>query len=204
METRSKLYLRIIGLILLLIPIMDLTINGHCKDLVDGFNNGKADICNYNFDVIPQNHDLSDSFPKINGKIYAQKIQLEVETKEVLDIIPFYNWGLYVVLAVSVIICLLSLFRLIKRFIRGELFEISTYNTLLYFGFSVLVITVVNFILEIIKRQQLLKYIDQKLYKLPIGDLFDIDGLFIGLFVLAFAIALKQSIAIKQENDLTV
>jgi len=207
MEFKAKIYLRLIGIILLIIPIFDLTINGHFSDFIKGFEDGyQNNYKNYNYlDIVPINdYNLSKEFPKIGGKVIADKIELAIYSKNSLNIIPFYNWALYTILVLAVIIFLLSIIRLIKRFIKGQLFEISTYNTLLYFGFSLLAITLLDFILEVIKRQNLLKYIDTSLYTISNDNLLDISSLFISLFVLAFAIALKQSINIKEENDLTV
>lgn len=207
MEFKAKIYLRLIGIILLIIPIFDLTINGHFSDFIKGFEDGyQNNYKNYNYlDIVPINdYNLSKEFPKIEGKVIADKIELAIYSKNSLNIIPFYNWALYTILVLAVIIFLLSIIRLIKRFIKGQLFEINTYNTLLYFGFSLLAITLLDFILEVIKRQNLLKYIDTSLYTISNDNLLDISSLFISLFVLAFAIALKQSINIKEENDLTV
>ncbi|WP_313374380.1 DUF2975 domain-containing protein [Chishuiella sp.] len=207
MEFKAKIYLRLIGIILLIIPIFDLTINGHFSDFIKGFEDGyQNNYKNYNYlDIVPINdYNLSKEFPKIEGKVIADKIELAIYSKNSLNIIPFYNWALYTILVLAVIIFLFSIIRLIKRFIKGQLFEISTYNTLLYFGFSLLAITLLDFILEVIKRQNLLKYIDTSLYTISNDNLLDISSLFISLFVLAFAIALKQSINIKEENDLTV
>ncbi|WP_313578791.1 DUF2975 domain-containing protein [Chishuiella sp.] len=207
MEFKAKIYLRLIGIILLIIPIFDLTINGHFSDFIKGFEDGyQNNYKNYNYlDIVPiYDYNLSKEFPKIEGKVIAEKIELAIYSKNSLNIIPFYNWALYTILVLAVIIFLLSIIRLIKRFIKGQLFEISTYNTLLYFGFSLLIITLLDFILEVIKRQNLLKYIDTSIYTISNDNLLDISSLFISLFVLAFAIALKQSINIKEENDLTV
>ncbi|WP_313385232.1 DUF2975 domain-containing protein [Chishuiella sp.] len=207
MEFKAKIYLRLIGIILLIIPIFDLTINGHFSDFIKGFEDGyQNNYKNYSYlDIVPiYDYNLSKEFPKIEGKVIAEKIELAIYSKNSLNIIPFYNWVLYTILVLAVIIFLLSIIRLIKRFIKGQLFETSTYNTLLYFGFSLLTITLLDFILEVIKRQNLLKYIDTSIYTISNDNLLDISSLFISLFVLAFAIALKQSINIKEENDLTV
>lgn len=58
--------------------------------------------------------------------------------------------------------------------------------------------------LNFIKNDQLQKYLVDSNYTISYNNMIDTSGLFIGLFVLAFAVALKQSLYMKQENDLTI
>ncbi|WP_353619459.1 hypothetical protein [Empedobacter sp. 189-2] len=91
-----------------------------------------------------------------------------------------------------------------KRFINGELFEKSTYNTLLYNGFAVIGFTLIDSLLNFIKNNQLEKYLVNSNFIISENNMIDISSLSAGLFTLVFAIALKQSIQMKQENDLTI
>ncbi|WP_286496817.1 DUF2975 domain-containing protein [Empedobacter sp. 225-1] len=87
---------------------------------------------------------------------------------------------------------------------NGELFEKSTYNTLLYNGFAVIGFTLIDSLLNFIKNNQLEKYLVNSNFIISENNMIDISSLSAGLFTLVFAIALKQSIQMKQENDLTI
>lgn len=99
---------------------------------------------------------------------------------------------------------LFSTIRLIKRFINGELFEKSTYNTLLYNGFAVICFSLIDSLLTIIKNNQLEKYLVNSNFIISKSYMINASDIYTGLFTIAFAIALKQSIQMKQENDLTI
>ena len=99
---------------------------------------------------------------------------------------------------------LFSTIRLIKRFINGELFEKSTYNTLLYNGFAVIGFSLIDSLLTIIKNNQLEKYLVNSNFIISKSYMINASDIYTGLFIIAFAIALKQSIQMKQENDLTI
>lgn len=84
---------------------------------------------------------------------------------------------------------------------RGRL---HTYNTLLYNGFAVIGFTLIDSLLNFIKNNQLEKYLVNSNFIISENNMIDISSLSAGLFTLVFAIALKQSIQMKQENDLTI
>jgi len=157
------------------------------------------------FNVIPKNSvNNTISIPRIDGDILTNEISLEVYTDRSLDIYPFYIWVLYLLLGVVIVFYLFSTIRLIKRFINGELFEKSTYNTLLYNGFAVISFTLIDSLLNFIKNNQLEKYLVNSNFIISENNMINISSLSAGLFTLVFAIALKQSIQMKQENDLTI
>ncbi len=205
MEKNSKLYLKLIGILLILIPFVDLVLNNGLQSLERGFQDGQKQESFEFIQVIPNSKDiLPIQLPDINGKINVEQIELKINTKKPLAIYPFYIWPIYVIFGCLILFNLIALIRLLKRFINGHLFEVSTYNTLLYFGFSIIGISIVDAILELIKNHQLSKYIENSQFSLAKNNLYDIDNLLIGLFIIAFAIALRQSIRMKEENDLTI
>ncbi|WP_282630585.1 DUF2975 domain-containing protein [Empedobacter sedimenti] len=205
MKTNSKLYLKIIGLLLILLPFADLVVNGHYSDFERGYNEGNSKESYVYFSVVPNSDKTSTiQIPNINGDITASKIDLEVHTDKSLNIYPFYIWVLYMLAAFAFIFYLVSIIRLVKRFIKGQLFEKSTYNTLLYNGFSLIAFTLIDSSLNFIKNYQLEKYIQNSNYTLATDNMIDISSIITGLIILAFAVALKQSLDIKEENDLTI
>lgn len=205
METKSKFYLKLIGVLLITLPFIDFFFNNGLNDFKRGFNKGEAEGNYEYFNIIPKNSDNNTiSIPRIDGNILTNEISLEVYTDRSLDIYPFYIWVLYLLLGVVIIFYLFSTIRLIKRFINGELFEKSTYNTLLYNGFAVIGFTLIDSLLNFIKNNQLEKYLVNSNFIISENNMIDISSLSAGLFTLVFAIALKQSIQMKQENDLTI
>lgn len=205
METKSKFYLKLIGVLLITLPFIDFFFNNGLNDFKRGFNKGEAEGNYEYFNIIPKNSDNNTiSIPRIDGNILTNEISLEVYTDRSLDIYPFYIWVLYLLLGVVIILYLFSTIRLIKRFINGELFEKSTYNTLLYNGFAVIGFTLIDSLLNFIKNNQLEKYLVNSNFIISENNMIDISSLSAGLFTLVFAIALKQSIQMKQENDLTI
>lgn len=205
MKTNSKLYLKIIGLLLILLPLVDLVFNGHYNDFERGFNKGNSKEFYEYFSIVPNSDEISSiQIPNINGDITASKIDLEVHTEKSLNIYPFYIWVLYLLAGFTIIFYLISIIRLIKRFIKGQLFERSTYHTLLYNGFSLIAFTMIDSSLNFIKNYQLEKYIQNSNYTLATDNMIDISSIITGLIILAFAVALKQSLDIKEENDLTI
>ena len=90
--------------------------------------------------VAKSNLDFKKQIPNIDGDIFMYKAELEIQTKEALEIYPFYIWGIYVIIGFVVIVNLASLIRLLKRFIKGRLLEHSTYTSLLYYGFYCIVL----------------------------------------------------------------
>lgn len=205
METKSKFYLKLIGVLILLLPFIDFFFNNGFNDFKRGWQNAEIAESYEYFDVVP-NSAINQAvlLPKISGTIIPNKISLGVFTEKSLSIYPFYIWVIYLLLAVAIIFYLFSLIRLIKRFIKGELFEQSTYHTLLYNGFAIIAFSMLDSTLNFIKNDQLQKYLVDSNYTISYNNMIDTSGLFIGLFVLAFAVALKQSLYMKQENDLTI
>ncbi|MFV0154757.1 DUF2975 domain-containing protein [Empedobacter falsenii] len=205
METKSKFYLKLIGVLILLLPFIDFFFNNGFNDFKRGWQNAEIAESYEYFDVVP-NSAINQAvlLPKISGTIIPNKISLGVFTEKILSIYPFYIWVIYLLLAVAIIFYLFSLIRLIKRFIKGELFEQSTYHTLLYNGFAIIAFSMLDSTLNFIKNDQLQKYLVDSNYTISYNNMIDTSGLFIGLFVLAFAVALKQSLYMKQENDLTI
>lgn len=205
METKSKFYLKLIGVLILLLPFIDFFFNNGFNDFKRGWQNAEIAESYKYFDVVPNSAiDQAVLLPKISGTIIPNKISLSVHTEKSLSIYPFYIWVIYLLLAVAIIFYLFSLIRLIKRFIKGELFEQSTYHTLLYNGFAIIAFSMLDSTLNFIKNDQLQKYLVDSNYTISYNNMIDTSGLFIGLFVLAFAVALKQSLYMKQENDLTI
>lgn len=205
METKSKFYLKLIGVLILLLPFIDFFFNNGFNDFKRGWQNAEIAESYEYFDVVPNSAiDQAVLLPKISGTIIPNKISLGVFTEKSLSIYPFYIWVIYLLLAVAIIFYLFSLIRLIKRFIKGELFEQSTYHTLLYNGFAIIAFSMLDSTLNFIKNDQLQKYLVDSNYTISYNNMIDTSGLFIGLFVLAFAVALKQSLYMKQENDLTI
>lgn len=205
MKTNSKLYLKIIGLLLILLPLVDLVVNGHYKSFKEGYNSHNTKGTDEHFSIVPNSGEiLSIQIPNINGDITASKIDLEINTDKSLNIYPFYIWVLYLLAGFTIIFYLISIIRLIKRFIKGQLFERSTYHTLLYNGFSLIAFTMIDSSLNFIKNYQLEKYIQNSNYTLATDNMIDISSIITGLIILAFAVALKQSLDIKEENDLTI
>ena len=205
MKTNTKLYLKIIGILLIILPFVDIVINDHYKDFEKGMKDGNSKDSYQYFSIVPNTNEiLSIQLPKINGDIIASKINLEVHTEKSLDTYPFYIWILYMLVAFAFIVYLISIIRLIRRFIKGQLFEESTYNTLLYNGFSLISFSIIDSSLNFIKNNQLKKYIQNSNYTLASDNMIDISSIITGLIILAFAVALKQSINMKNENDLTI
>ena len=205
METKSKFYLKLIGVLILLLPFIDFFFNNGFNDFKRGWQNAEIAESYEYFDVVPNSAiDQAVLLPKISGTIITSKISLGVFTEKSLSIYPFYIWVIYLLLAVAIIFYLFSLIRLIKRFIKGELFEQSTYHTLLYNGFAIIAFSMLDSTLNFIKNDQLQKYLVDSNYTISYNNMIDTSSLFIGLFVLAFAVALKQSLYMKQENDLTI
>ncbi|MDH2206944.1 DUF2975 domain-containing protein [Empedobacter sp. GD03644] len=205
METKSKFYLKLIGVLLITLPFIDFFFNNGLNDFKRGLNDGNSKRNYEYFNVIPKNSvNNTISIPRIDGDILTNEISLEVYTDRSLDIYPFYIWVLYLLLGVVIVFYLFSTIRLIKRFINGELFEKSTYNTLLYNGFAVISFTLIDSLLNFIKNNQLEKYLVNSNFIISENNMINISSLSAGLFTLVFAIALKQSIQMKQENDLTI
>lgn len=206
METKSKFYLKLIGVLLITLPFIDFFFNNGLNDFKRGLNDGNSKGNYEYFNVIPKknNDNNTISIPKINGDILTNEISLEVYTDRSLDIYPFYIWVLYLLLGVVMIFYLFSTIRLIKRFINGELFEKSTYNTLLYNGFAVIGFSLIDSLLNFIKNHQLEKYLVNSNFIISENNMINASDIYTGLFIIAFAIALKQSIQMKQENDLTI
>lgn len=205
METKSKFYLKLIGVLLITLPFIDFFFNNGLNDFKRGFNKGEAEGNYEYFNIFPKNSDNNTiSIPRIDGNILTNEISLEVYTDRSLDIYPFYIWVLYLLLGVVMIFYLFSTIRLIKRFINGELFEKSTYNTLLYNGFAVICFSLIDSLLTIIKNNQLEKYLVNSNFIISKSYMINASDIYTGLFIIAFAIALKQSIQMKQENDLTI
>lgn len=205
METKSKFYLKLIGVLLITLPFIDFFFNNGLNDFKRGFNKGEAEGNYEYFNIFPKNSDNNTiSIPRIDGNILTNEISLEVYTDRSLDIYPFYIWVLYLLLGLTMIFYLFSTIRLIKRFINGELFEKSTYNTLLYNGFAVICFSLIDSLLTIIKNNQLEKYLVNSNFIISKSYMINASDIYTGLFTIAFAIALKQSIQMKQENDLTI
>lgn len=205
METKSKFYLKLIGVLLITLSFIDFFFNNGLNDFKRGFNKGEAEGNYEYFNIFPKNSDNNTiSIPRIDGNILTNEISLEVYTDRSLDIYPFYIWVLYLLLGVVMIFYLFSTIRLIKRFINGELFEKSTYNTLLYNGFAVICFSLIDSLLTIIKNNQLEKYLVNSNFIISKSYMINASDIYTGLFIIAFAIALKQSIQMKQENDLTI
>lgn len=82
--------------------------------------------------------------------------------------------------------------------------RVHTYNTLLYNGFAVISFSLIDSSLNYIKNSQLEKYLVNSNYIISENNMVNASDIYTGLFIIAFAIALKQSIQMKQENDLTI
>lgn len=197
--------LKIIGILIILIPLIDLIFNQHYKDFNKGYNDAYCDMNTEFVDVeAKSNLDFKKQFPNINGDVFMYKAELEIQTKEALEIYPFYIWGIYVILGFVVIINLASLIRLLKRFIEGRLLENSTYSSLLYYGFSCIGASFIFGIKDYIKLTYFNKYLEGSNYEVSFDNLIDTNYIFVGLLTLAFALAIKQSLKMKEENDLTI
>ena len=197
--------LKIIGILIILIPLIDLIFNQHYKDFNKGYNDTNADMNTEFIDVeAKSNLDFKNQFPNINGEVFMYKAELEIQTNEALEIYPFYIWGIYVIIGFLNIVNLVSLVRLVKRFIRGRLLEHSTYTTLLYYGFSCIGASIIIGIKDYIKLTCFIKYLEGSNYEVSFGNLVDTNYIFVGLLTLAFALAIKQSLRMKEENDLTI
>ncbi|WP_298776352.1 hypothetical protein, partial [uncultured Empedobacter sp.] len=114
METKSKFYLKLIGVLLITLPYIDFFFNNGLNDFKRGFNKGEAEGNYEYFNIIPKNSDNNTiSIPRIDGNILTNEISLEVYTDRSLDIYPFYIWVLYLLLGVVIIFYLFSTIRLI-------------------------------------------------------------------------------------------
>lgn len=205
METKSKFYLKLIGVLLITLPFIDFFFNNGLNDFMRGWQNAEIAQSSEYFKVIPKNGSENPvSIPKIDGTIITEAMNLSIHTEKSLAIYPFYIWVLYLLLGLTMIFYLFSTIRLIKRFINGELFEKSTYNTLLYNGFAVIGFSLIDSLLTIIKNNQLEKYLVNSNFIISKSYMINASDIYTGLFIIAFAIALKQSIQMKQENDLTI
>ncbi|WP_291053013.1 MULTISPECIES: DUF2975 domain-containing protein [unclassified Empedobacter] len=205
METKSKFYLKIIGVLLITLPFIDFFFNNGLNDFMRGWQNAEIAQSSEYFKVIPKNGSENPvSIPKIDGTIITEAMNLSIHTEKSLAIYPFYIWVLYLLLGLTMIFYFFSTIRLIKRFINGELFEKSTYNTLLYNGFAVISFSLIDSSLNYIKNSQLEKYLVNSNYIISENNMVNASDIYTGLFIIAFAIALKQSIQMKQENDLTI
>lgn len=205
MEKKTKFYLKLIGFLILLLPLIDLFFNNGLNDFKRGLNDGNSKGNYEYFNVIQKNSDNNIiSIPRIDGDILPNEISLEVYTDRSLEIYPFYIWVIYLLLSVALIIYLLSMILLIKKIIKGKLFEQSTYHILLYNGFAIIAFSTLDNAISLTKNYKLEKYLVGSNYTISYNNMIDTFSLFIGLFVLVFAIALKQSLYMKQENDLTI
>lgn len=104
METKSKFYLKLIGVLLITLPFIDFFFNNGLNDFKRGWQNAEIAESYEYFDVVP-NSAINQAvlLPKISGTIIPNKISLGVFTEKSLSIYPFYIWVIYLLLAVAII-----------------------------------------------------------------------------------------------------
>ncbi|WP_291089553.1 hypothetical protein [Empedobacter sp. UBA7494] len=115
METKSKFYLKLIGVLLITLPFIDFFFNNGLNDFMRGWQNAEIAQSSEYFKVIPKNGSENPvSIPKIDGTIITEAMNLSIHTEKSLAIYPFYIWVLYLLLGLTMIFYLFSTIRLIK------------------------------------------------------------------------------------------
>ena len=128
MKLNAKLYLKIIGILLVLTPFIDLTLGSGAEEFMKGMNSVKC--CGYEsefINIIPKKRDnVKINIASIDGEIVVNELNTTITTKEPLDIYPFYIWPVKLILGFVFITSLILIFLIIRRLIYNRLLEKGT------------------------------------------------------------------------------
>lgn len=212
METKSKLYLRIIGGLIILVSILSFFFSPSYEHFKQGFKQGLYDgqngVCSTNETVtVKSNSDISlqeNSLKKVNLIATVDTIDVTLKGETI-----YYRTPLYAHLFMFLIICIYSLMLItfiyfLGRLTKGEIFEKSTYKSLNILGFSAVIVPFLEYIHSCITFNTKAAVLQTVQLTMVNSNTFNFCSLLGGLLIIAFAIAFRLGIKIKEENDLTV
>ena len=136
MKLNAKLYLKIIGILLVLTPFADIIFGGGAEAFMKGYNEGKSEFITENISLTPKNTTLN--IPTIDSEIIMNNLNATITTKEPLDLYPFYIWPIKLVLGFTVISSLILIFLIIRRLIYNRLLEKGTPKYIALYGISII------------------------------------------------------------------
>lgn len=212
METKSKLYLRIIGGLIIFTSITYFFFSPNYEHFKRGFNEGLNDgrngLCSTDevvtiTNTFDTNQNLS-SLKNIGLTSQTKTVDIELKGKNIYYKIPFYGYILLVIMMGLCGLALLTFIYFLRKLIRGEIFEKSTYKSLIILGFSFVASPFLEYFHNMITTNAKADVLKSVQLNLVNSNTFNFPELLVGLFIIAFAIAFRLGINIKQENDLTV
>ena len=203
MKLNAKLYLKIIGILLVLTPFADIIFGGGAEAFMKGYNSVECEYETEFVNIIPKNNQTL-IIPSIDGTITLHEANILLKTKEPLDIYPFYIWPIKLVFGFLNITFIILIILIIRRLISNRLLEKGTAKYIFYYSLNILLFSIIDNSLSYIKYHQLEKYFTQSNYTVAQINFFEAHDYVFILILFAFAIAVNESIKLKEENDLTI
>lgn len=207
MELKARPCLRFIGALFIVSLIAMFFLGGSYNNFKNGFKDGITG--NYSFEgkinisenvKIPQLAKFEENGIKTNIK----NIDISLKSKSKYYKEPFYSKFFMLATMFFMMTMLLSLLFFIARLSKGEIYEKSTYNSLIILGISMPIISTLKYLYECSiwhAEAEALKQYNIDIINTNSLDFYMIIG---GLFVIMIAFSLRLGINIKEENDLTV